>query len=396
MVSSLRALAAAAAAALTLTAVPALAQYSSEFVPAKLLHQGTTSKSIAGSGTVTVQVQVNADGSHKAIKVIKSTNSGDNAAAMEIAQTSSYRPAHRGSTPVTSFYDFRLRFNGRSVVNTPPEGEGTAGTGGGATPANRNQAESLAVQAVKMAQQNPTESLALAQKAMAINPSSDSKYALGVAQAANKQYADAIATLKEVRTAVFADPKSPNSAKVSIDTWLMTSYMGSNDTQDAQEIAAELKRLDPSSTLPGRVIGNGLLVRARAAGNAKNFDEAFKDYDEAAAGSDPDVTVTAYTEAALLVTKMDKPDYKRMQTYADKALALKPNDALANFAEGVAFTGQWAGSHDDATKKKAQQSLDKADQQAKAEGNEALSLQVESFEKKYLNAGPSGPSGGGR
>ena len=212
----------------------------------------------------------------------------------------------------------------------------------------------------------------------------------------NKQYADAIVTLKEVRTAVFADPKSPNSAKVSIDTWLMTSYMGSNDTQDAQAIAAELKRLDPSSTLPGRVIGNGLLVRARAAGNAKNFDEAFKDYDEAAAGSDPDVTVTAYTEAALLVTKMDKPDYKRMQTYADKALALKPNDALANFAEGVAFTGQWAGSHDDATKKKAQQSLDKADQQAKAEGNEALSLQVESFEKKYLNAGPSGPSGGGR
>ena len=61
-----------------------------------------------------MQVQVNADGSHKAIKVIRSTNPGDNAAAMDIAQNSSYRPAHRGSTPVTSFYDFTLKFNGKS------------------------------------------------------------------------------------------------------------------------------------------------------------------------------------------------------------------------------------------------------------------------------------------
>ena len=71
---------------------PALAQYANEFVPAKLVRQGTTTNSIAGSGTVVVQVQVNADGSHKAIKVISSTNPGDNAAAMEIAQNSSYRP----------------------------------------------------------------------------------------------------------------------------------------------------------------------------------------------------------------------------------------------------------------------------------------------------------------
>jgi len=392
MKSFLRALAAGVAASLAVAAIPALAQYANEFVPAKLIHQGTTSKSIVGSGTVEVQVQVNADGTHKAIKVIKSTNAGDNPAAMEIAQTSSYRPAHRGSAPVTSFYDFKLRFNGRSVVNTPPEGEGTGQT----TPVNRNRAESLAVQAVKVAQQNPTESLTLAQQAMALNPSSDSKYALGVAQAANKQYSEAIATLKEVHAAVFADPKSPKSAKVSIDSWLMTSYLATNDTQDAQAIAAELKQLDPSSTLPGRMIGTSLVAKARDAANAKNYDEAFKDYDQAAATGDPEVGVTAYTEAALLVTKMDKPDYKRMQTYADKALALKPNDALANFAEGVAFTGQWASSHDDATKKKAQQALDKADQQAKAEGNEALSLQVESFQKKYLNAGPSGQSGGGR
>ena len=67
----------------------------------------------------------------------------------------------------------------------------------------------------------------------------------------------------------------------------------------------------------------------------------------------------------------------------------------ANFAEGIALTAQWASSHDDGTKKKAADALDKADQQAKAEGNEALSLQIESFVKKNLNAAPAGQSGSG-
>ena len=92
-----RIVAPAIAALVALTQLPAAAQYANEFVPAKLIKQGTTSTAIAGSGTVVVQVQVNADGTHKAIKVIHSSNSGDNPAAMEIAQNSSYRPAHRGT-----------------------------------------------------------------------------------------------------------------------------------------------------------------------------------------------------------------------------------------------------------------------------------------------------------
>ena len=45
-------------------------------------------------------------------------------------------------------------------------------------------------------------------------------------------------------------------------------------------------------------------------------------------------------------------------------------------------------------KQKATDALNKADQQAKAEGNEALALQIETFIKKNLGAG-SGGSGGG-
>ena len=307
---------------------------------------------------------------------------------MEIAQTSSYRPAHRGSTPITAFYDFSLKFNGKSVANAVPEG-------GGAPPVDRAQAENLALAAVKIADQNPTQALEDAKKAMALNPSTDSKYALGVAQSANKQYSDAITTLKEVRAAAFADPKSPTNAKVAIETALLNAYLQSGDTQNAQATAAEIKQLDPNSTLPGRVMGNNLLKMGADSASAKNYDEAFKYFDQAASAGDPEVAVTANVQSAFLVAKMDKPDYKRMQAYADKALALKPNDAQANFAEGVALTGQWAQSHDDGTKKKAADALDKADQQAKAEGNIALSLQIESFVKRNLNASPAGQSGGG-
>jgi tetratricopeptide (TPR) repeat protein len=123
---------------------------------------------------------------------------------------------------------------------------------------------------------------------------------------------------------------------------------------------------------------------------AKNYPEALKNFDQAAATGDPEVAVTADTQAAFVIAKMDKPDWKQMQSYADKAIALKPNDAPANYAEGIALTGQWAASHDDATKKKALDALNKADSLAKQSGNEALSLQIETFIKQSLNATAGG------
>jgi TonB family protein len=439
--------------------LPALAQYSSEFTPAKLLQQGKTSTSIAGSGTVVVQVQVNADGSHKAIKVIRSSNSGDNAAAMEIAQGSSYRPAHRGATPVTSFYDFTLRFNGKLVVNATDEGGG-APTGGPAvsqeasgvaalirkgdyaaakskaqaellnTPDDQSlremlgiaaynssdfttaaeafdkvqsigsqykpiAADSLATAAVKMAQDNPTQALAYAQKAVALQSSAVTHFALGVAQLANNQNADAAASLKAAQSAAMNDPKIPTSMKVKIDSELVQADLANHDQADAQTVSAQIKQLDPNSTAGSQAMGASLIKSGNDAVDQKDTTTALADFDKAAALGDPQLSVTANTLAAFAIARSDKPDYKRMQAYAEKALAIKPDDAAANFADGIALTAQWAGSHDDGMKKKAAAALDKADQQAKAEGNEALSLQIETFEKKNLNATPSGQSGGG-
>ena len=444
----------AAAVGFLATSVPAGAQYANEFTPAKLLKQGTTSVGIAGNGLVIVQVQVNADGSHKAIKVIKSTNSADNAAAMDIAQNSSYRPAHRGSTPVTAFYDFTLKFNGKSVVSSEEGGGGGGGSPTNLSPAaqsvaalisaknysaakSKAQSEllsspnddslrqmlgiaafdagdvttaaaafdkvptigkqfqpaasaSFASAAVSLADSNPSQSLTYAQKAVALDPSTNSRFALGTAQLANKQYSDAVTTLKAVRSSAMNDPKISKAAKVNIDARLMSAYLATGDSQGAQTIAGEIKQLDPSSTLPGRVLGNTYLKMGVDAASAQKYDDAFKYYDMAAAQGDPEVAVTADTEAAFLITKTQKPDFKKMQAYADKAIAAKPDDAQANYAEGIALTGQWAQSHDDAQKKKALDALNHADSLAKAAGNEALALSIETFIKNNLASTPGG------
>lgn len=447
-----RIVAPALAALVALAALPALAQYANEFTQAKLIKQGTTSTSVAGSGTVVVQVQVNADGTHKAIKVIRSTNSGDNAAAMEIAQNSSYRPAHRGTTPITSFYDFTLKFNGKMVATTPSEGTGLPA--GGLSPAatqvaalirqhqydqakSKAEAEllsspsdeslrqmlgiaafdagdlstaagafdkvttigpqfrpiaarSFAAAAVKEAQSNPTQALEYAQKAMALDPGANSRFALGVAQLVNNDAAAALQSLKAAHDAAISDPKVPVASKVNIDSELLQAYLANNDVAGAQSIAAQIKQLDPSSTAGAQAMGASLIKSGNAAVDAKDTTTALADFEQAAVLGDPTIAVTANTLAAFAIARSAKPDYKRMQAYAEKALAIKPNDAAANFADGIALTAQWATSHDDATKKKAADALDKADQQAKAEGNEALSLQIETFVKKNLNAGQSG------
>ncbi|MGA9017341.1 MAG: energy transducer TonB [Candidatus Cybelea sp.] len=459
MNQSLRVLSIAVAALFAVGQIPARAQYASEFVPAKLIKEGKTSTTIAGSGKVVVQVQVNADGSHKVTKIISSTNSGDNAAATEIANSSTYRPARRGSKPITAFYDFTLRFSGRTVVQSSSGSSGVSLSGASLTPAASQvaaliragqyaqakskaqmellnspgddslremlgvasydagdftaasaafdkvptigvqfrsaAAQSFAAAAVKGATDNPEQSLAYAQKAMALAPDTNSRFALGVAQLASNDSAAALASLKAAHDMAMADSKIPLASKVNIDAELLQAYLANNDVQDAQGVAAQIKQLDPSSTAGARAMGASLLKSGQAAAVAKDTATALRDYDQAAAVGDPTVAVTANVLAAFAIAQGPKPDYKRMQSYADKAIALQPDNPQANFAEGIALTAQWSSSHDDGTKKRATDALAKADQLAKAQGNEALSLQIETFVKQNLNPAPSAPSGGG-
>jgi len=430
----LRIAAGACALGVVAAAVPVLAQ-SGNFSLAKVTKQGPPSHNIAGSGTVEVQVEVNADGSHKAIKVLNSTNPGDNAAAMDIAQSSSYSPAHRGSTPVTSFYTFHLRFNGKAVVQSEEEQAISSQSGGVDTssidalvragkykdaiakanasllsspgnpavlqllgvaqyydndfvdaattfsrvseikkPFQPIAAQAFATGAVRVSQSNPTQSLEFAQKAVALAPDPTERFALGVAQLSNKQYADAVTTLKGVHDQLTGnDPK----AKLNIDQELLQAYLATNDSADADTIAAEMKALDPSGSGPARAIAQHYLQAGSDAMQANDYATALKDFDQAAsAGSAPEA-VTANTFAAFAIMKTDKPDYGKAKDYAAKAVAAAPQDAQANYALGIAYAGIYNSSKKSDDKTQALNYLKKSDELAKAAGNEGLALQIE-------------------
>jgi tetratricopeptide (TPR) repeat protein len=414
---------------IAVAAVPAFAQ-SEDYSIAKVIKQGTTTHAIAGSGTVLVQVQVNADGTHKVVKILKSDNPSDNAAAMDIAATSTYRPARRGSTPITTFYDFSLRFNGKSA-QTPDE---SGGAGGGdataidalvragkykdaiakanaallsspgnpavlqllgvaqyydsdyvdsATTFNRVDdikkpfqqiaAQAFATGAVRVSATDPSQSLDFAHKAMALSADNTSKFALGVAQLANKQYPDALASLKGVH-----DQVTDKAARLNIDQELLQAYLATNDSAGAQATADEIKSLDPSGTGAQRAIAQHYLSAGNDAMKAADYAGALKDFDQAAsAGSAPDA-VTANTFAAFAIMSMPKPDYEKAKEDALKAVAASPDDAQANFAAGVAFANIYVSSKKNDDKAQALTYLKKSDQLAKAAGNEGLALQIES------------------
>jgi TonB family protein len=415
---------------IAVAAAPAFAQ-SQDYSIAKVIKQGTTTQPIAGSGTVLVQVQVNADGTHKVVKILKSDNTGDNAAAMEIAQTSTYRPARRGSTPITTFYDFSLRFNGKSA-QTPEENAISSGGGDtaaidalvrsgkykdaiakanaallaspgnpavlqllgvaqyydndyveAATTFNRVDdikkpfqpiaAQAFATGAVRVSSTDPTQSLDFAHKAMALSGDNTSKFALGVAELANKQYPDALATLKSVH-----DQVTDKAARLNIDTELLQGYLATNDSADAQATANEMKTLDPSGTGAQRAIAQHYLAAGNDAMKAADYAGALKDFDQAAsAGSAPEA-VTANTFAAFAIMSGKKPDYDKAKEYALKAVSASPDDVQANFAAGVAYANIYVTSKKTDDKTQALTYLKKSDQLAKAAGNEGLALQIES------------------
>jgi tetratricopeptide (TPR) repeat protein len=430
---------AAAVAAFGALAVPASAQYANEYTPPKLIKQGTTSKPITGSGEVVVQVQVNADGTHKATRVLRSTNTGDNDAAMDIAQTSTYATAHRGSKPTTGFYDFTLRFRGSSVAgaggSSVASESGAKGeidrlirAGNYSAAMNKAQqalqsnpddptlnaelgasqfflnddvsaaasfdkapnmpkefanvaAQSYQLAAAKLADSNPTQAVQYGQKAVSMAPSAGSYFALGTAQLQAGNATDAVTNLKKSRDLAFADPKTDQKSRVSIDSQLMQAYLKAGDNTNAAATADEIKKLDPSSDTAEVIMGNQFMAKGNDDSKAGNHQAAIADYDKAAQAGGPKVAVTAYAAAALEESRVDKPDYGVMKSEADKALAIDPNDPLGLYAEGIALYGQYVngGSTNGGLKQQALDSLNKAKAAAQSAGNASLVSNISTF-----------------
>ena len=215
-----------------------------------------------------------------------------------------------------------------------------------------------------------------------------------MAQLANNENADALASLKAAHDAAMGDPKIPTSMKVNIDSELLAGVSGKQ--RHGRRAGGGRPDQATRSQQHGRVAGDGRepdQSRATHAVDAKDTTTRARRLRSSRGLGDPQLAVTANTLAAFAIARSAKPDYKRMQAYAEKALAIKPNDAAANFAEGIALTAQWAASHDDGTKKKAAAALDKADQQAKAEGNEALVAADRNVRQKESQRRSVGPVG---
>jgi TonB family protein len=371
----------AAAALCALTAVgafalPATAQYTAEYTPPKLIARGTTTKSIAGTGTVVVQVQVNPNGSHKALRVIRSSNPGDNAAALEIAQNSTYRPASRGKARVVAFYDFTLKFTGRAVAasqNAMGGGSGVSAqidrmirSGNYAAAKTRAQsalsanpsdpmlnaelgtafyflndsvsaaqafakvssipreftqvaANSFMQAAQKSVATNPAQALTYAQRAIALAPNSGGAYyALGAAELGTGNTSQAITDLKKARGMVFADPKADVKSRVNVDAELFAAYNKAGDTAQAQATMDEIKKLDPNNPAAGNIMANTYLQQGQAAQKAGKFAEAIAAFEQAAKSGGTQAQVTGYTSAAFAVSAMLNAQ-KNPPTVADYA-----------------------------------------------------------------------------
>src|SRR5581483_1186221 len=207
-------------------------------------------------------------------------------------------------------------------------------------------AQSYAMAAVKIAPTDATTAVSFAQKAVTLDPSDGTYYILGSAQVQAGDMASAIPNLQKARTMAATDPKMDTQAKVNIDASLLQAYIKSGDTASAQPIQDEIMRLDPGNTTVKRMVGNQYLATGNAASTANKHEDALASFLAAAKNGDKDVQVTAYASAALeenaIISAQKTPavpnDYlTKMKPYADQALALNPDDALANYALGVSM-----------------------------------------------------------
>ncbi len=423
------------AAIAALGTLPARAQYANEFVPAKLIKQGTTTTPWAGPGLVVLQVEVFPDGSFHVVKVIRTTNKGDVAAALEIAKSSTYTPARRGQKPVQAYYDYTLKF-GKSIVRSgEPIANGAlahidglvhAGKYADAkqavgsyllahpgnalalqylgiadyftsdyasavqafdkvatigAPFKEAAAQSYAALSVQQASADPDRSLLYAQKAYALDSSPNSLYALGVAQFGMKQYAQSIASFQKARGMLFAQKSTPTATKVAIDGHLLQAYLQTGDSANSNAMLAELKTLDPKGDTGAQFVGAFYLQQGVAAAKAMKPVEALAALDKAAAAGDPKMAETAYTQAAFVILQTKSPDYNRVRKYAKKALAIDPNDPEALFASGVGEAGVGAVYHRADLTDRAKAKLLKALAIAKAGKNASLVQQIQNFLK---------------
>jgi tetratricopeptide (TPR) repeat protein len=382
--------------ALMAFALPASAQTSTFYTPPKIVKQGTASTPIAGNGAVQIQVFVHKDGSIGSVKIEKSSNHGDDAAALEIAKSSTYQPGVRDAKPIDAFYTMALKFNGSSVVNDTGTNSSDLMAANALIRANKfsdakvkldafliahpgdRDAEALlgvaddylndsvaaatafdaagtvpdqfkvvaakaysdaAVDALKA--KNNDQAIALAGKALALQQNVNTLFILGTAYANAQQYPQAIADLEKAR-AMATSGHTDVSSLNAIDASLATSYIMGGQPDKGLALAQEIKHRDPSNTRVDDTLAAYYNQQAVAAMKAGKQMDAVADLENAAKAV-PSRAVVLYVQAANVLSQGSKPDWKAVKAEADKALALDPNDPRANYVSGIALANSGDG-----------------------------------------------------
>ena len=323
----------------------------------------------------------------------KSTNHGDDAAATEIAKTSTYKPGERDAKAIDAYYTLSLKFNGGSVVNDTgttanqlmaanaliragkyadaktqideylaahsgdKDAEALLGVSDSYLNDNAGSAAAFdaagtipdrfkvvaakaysdaAVDALKA--KNNDQAVALATKSLALQESVNSLYLRGTAYANAQQYPQAIADLEKAR-ALAGSGKAEQSTLNAIDAGLATSYLFGGQADKGLALAKDIKRRDPSNTRIDDTVSAYYSRQASDAIKAGNRTLAVTALENAATAV-PSRAAGLYVQAANVLSQGDKPDWKAVKAEADKALALTPNDARANFVAGIALANQ--------------------------------------------------------
>lgn len=379
----------------------ASAQTSQFYSPPKVIKQGSNTTPVAGSGTVEVKVFVKKNGSVGSTQVIKSTNHGDDPAALEIAKSSTYKPGARDAKPEDAYYTFVLKFSGSSVQADTGAGGSTIAQANALIRAGKydeaktdlqsyltghpgdkdanallgvadsylndstgaaaafDQAGTIpdrfkvvaahaytdaAVAALK--EKNNDQAIALSGKALALQQSVNGLYVRGTAYANAQQYPQAIADLEKAK-AEATTGKADATTMSAIDSALATAYIFGGQPDKGVALAQDVKRREPSNTRIDDTLAGYYNQQAGAAIQAGKTDQAVADLD-AGAKALPSRAVPLYTSAANLLAKGAKTpdDWKKVKAEIDKALAVAPNDPQANFIAGVALAnaGDRAGA----------------------------------------------------
>lgn len=426
------------AAAFAFASAPAPAANGTEnyYTPPKLKLQGKNTTPVPGAGTVVVKVLVNKDGSAKVQGVIRSSNHADDAAALEIAKSSTYRPALRGKAPQIAFYDFTLKFTSSGQTATTESGaggdlatferqiragnyasaqtglvayasahpgEGRAQVDLGVASAYLNDAtaaatafgkagtipenyKSLAAKSYNDAANEAFKkkefpaAVAMAKRAVELAPGPFTYNSLGTAEDAANEHASGIADLEKARSLAAADANFKAADRARIDVNLISAYLNDAKPDAAKPLLDEVTKLDPTQNGAQIFFANYYAKSANELTAAGKYAEGAAVFEQAAAIA-PSQAVSSYVNAAFAyLNNKPNPINDKAKADADKALALDPQSALANFAAGIALANQ-AGKTKDALVY-----LNKADASAKIGSDPTLTAKIEAVIKQLNGA----------